>query len=131
MLRLGSVRLGLVRGHRLMCSQGSAARLQGSYKLVRFTTQLEGQEEQLSFGKPWIGALSYTGSRMMAVCSAEDLTPYTVAPPTGPMTGMIRGTAEECYSVAQDVLAYSGAFSVDEEACTVMHHVDVSVSPHS
>ena len=102
-------------------------RFQGSYKLITYTSQVDGEEAQPAYGQEWIGRIMYCGDFMSAVISTKELVPY--ANPVQPKDGWMVGSPEETYQNAKKVISYSGPFKVDEGNKTVTHCVDVAVTP--
>ena len=76
-------------------------RFQGSYKLITYITQVEGDSPQNAAWQN--GRIIYSGNRM---CACFMTTEY--------------GQEKD-----QPVAGYSGAFSIDEEKGTVTHEVDI------
>ena len=97
--------------------------LHGTWNLKSIYSQSKSGNRNFHFGEDAVGRLTYTPNGFMhAFIMKRDR-------PTFEGGGIDEGTSEEIRSAFQDFDAYSGRYTVDLSAGTVVHHVDMARSP--
>jgi hypothetical protein len=101
-----------------------ASRLVGVWKLVRYTEEREGREDNFPFGPEPEGVLIYTPDGFVW---AQLMKPGRSRFESHDWHG---GTADEYRQAGSGYIAYCGIYEVDEENATVAHIPSVALVPN-
>ena len=102
-----------------------ARKFEGGWKLASWTDKNEEGETIHPFGEDAFGRIVYGPAGTMAVVlSRRDRS--VAGSEEGSLAGL---SAEDLRLVASGFFAYSGGYTVDEEAGTVTHHIEACINP--
>jgi len=102
-----------------------ASKFEGSWRLATWTDKDEAGETIHPFGEDAFGRIVYGPAGTMAVVlSRRDRS--TAGSEEGPLAGL---SPEDSRLLASGFFAYSGGYTVDEDAGTVTHHIEACINP--
>lgn len=116
--------LSILPAEALAAARGGAAQLVGAWRLVSATERMRDGSERPD---PTVGALGrgyivYTATgQVCAMLGNSQRSRWVVAD---------QPSAAEASAIPENLIAYCGAYSVDEAGGFVVHHVEIDLSPN-